>query len=214
MSESASIVVDLVHESPVVRHGLAAMIRTSSQLVVGREAASAAEFLSGLSDRDSVVILASPPAGAEVLRRQRTEPAPALILVAAAFAAMSARSGLADGALGLLELSAEVDELICAVRSVARGQRYVMPKVASQLAQACDTEELTPRENTLLLHLCEGHSNKEIAQRMGITLGTAKAYVKAILSKLSAKSRTEAVVIATRTGVLQKAVSASERAGG
>ncbi|GAA0755026.1 hypothetical protein LRH25_29265 [Ideonella azotifigens] len=90
MNLSQPIIVDLVHESPVVRHGLAAMIRMSTQLKLGREAATADELLTAISDARPGVILASQPAGAEVLRRKRADRDLPLILVAVAFAAMSA----------------------------------------------------------------------------------------------------------------------------
>jgi DNA-binding NarL/FixJ family response regulator len=64
------------------------------------------------------------------------------------------------------------------------------------------TEELTPRETEVLQLLAEGLTNKAIADRLGISRHTVKFHVNAILTKLNAQSRTEAVVRATRSGLL------------
>jgi len=61
---------------------------------------------------------------------------------------------------------------------------------------------LTPRELKVLQHIAEGYSNKEIARRLDITEGTAKTHVKSILTKLDAISRTEAVAVAHRRGLV------------
>ncbi|HLB64703.1 MAG TPA: response regulator transcription factor, partial [Anaerolineales bacterium] len=63
-------------------------------------------------------------------------------------------------------------------------------------------EPLTPRESEVLALLAEGLPNKSIAGRLGITEHTAKFHVNAILRKLGAQSRTEAVVLATRRGLI------------
>jgi DNA-binding NarL/FixJ family response regulator len=63
-------------------------------------------------------------------------------------------------------------------------------------------EELTPRETEVLQLLADGLTNKAIAQRLGISDHTVKFHVNAVLGKLGAQSRTEAVVRATRLGLL------------
>ena len=67
---------------------------------------------------------------------------------------------------------------------------------------ATPLEELTPRELQVLQRIAEGDSNKEIAHRLGISEHTVKFHVNSILAKLNAQSRTEAVVRATRLGLI------------
>jgi two-component system, NarL family, nitrate/nitrite response regulator NarL len=78
----------------------------------------------------------------------------------------------------------------------------VLPEIAISPADDSDFIELTPRESEVLTHLAEGLTNKAIAQRLTISNHTVKFHVNAILSKLNAQSRTEAVVKATRLGLL------------
>jgi DNA-binding NarL/FixJ family response regulator len=78
----------------------------------------------------------------------------------------------------------------------------VMPEIALSPSNDAEFTELTPRENEVLTLLAEGLTNKAIAQQLAISNHTVKFHVNAILSKLNAQSRTEAVVKATRLGML------------
>lgn len=78
----------------------------------------------------------------------------------------------------------------------------VMPQTADVTIDEADFAELTPRESEVLQLLAEGLTNKAIAQQLRISSHTVKFHVNAILSKLNAQSRTEAVVKATRLGLL------------
>jgi two-component system, NarL family, nitrate/nitrite response regulator NarL len=78
----------------------------------------------------------------------------------------------------------------------------VLPETISLPATTSDFSELTPRENEVLYLLAEGLTNKAIAHQLEISDHTVKFHVNAILSKLNAQSRTEAVVQATRLGLL------------
>jgi two-component system nitrate/nitrite response regulator NarL len=64
--------------------------------------------------------------------------------------------------------------------------------------------DLTPREQEILCHLAEGQSNKAIGRRLGISDGTVKLHVKAILRKLDVHSRVEAAVIAVERGLCER----------
>ncbi len=74
----------------------------------------------------------------------------------------------------------------------------------SQVLRPTPFSELTPREREILCHLAEGHSNKVIAKLLGISDGTVKLHVKAILRKLDVHSRVEAAVIAVEQELCQK----------
>lgn len=78
----------------------------------------------------------------------------------------------------------------------------VLPETISLPTATHDFSELTPRENEVLYLLAEGLTNKAIAHQLEISDHTVKFHVNAILSKLNAQSRTEAVVQATRLGLL------------
>jgi two-component system, NarL family, nitrate/nitrite response regulator NarL len=123
---------------------------------------------------------------------------------------------LQSGAQGYLLKDMEPDALIAALGEIVRGQTVVAPELAIVLAKAVQGEaraaqaengiaDLTPREQEILCHLAEGQSNKTIARQLGISDGTVKLHVKAILRKLDVHSRVEAAVIAVERGLCERA---------
>ncbi len=122
---------------------------------------------------------------------------------------------LRNGAQGYLLKDMEPDDLVVALRDIISGKTVVAPDLAPVLARAVqggdkeDKEEekenpfavLTPREFEILTLLAEGQSNKVIARNLGISDGTVKLHVKAILRKLNISSRITAAVMAVEHGV-------------
>ncbi|MGD2074154.1 MAG: response regulator [Gammaproteobacteria bacterium] len=119
---------------------------------------------------------------------------------------------LRNGAQGYLLKDMEADELVLALRDIVAGKTVVAPDLAPVLAkvvkgdgtlpeEASPFDDLTPRESEILSLLAEGQSNKVIARNLGISDGTVKLHVKAILRKLGVHSRVEAAVIAVEQGL-------------
>tara|TARA_B100001758_G_C18379714_1_gene596486 strand:+ start:467 stop:1123 length:657 start_codon:yes stop_codon:yes gene_type:complete len=122
---------------------------------------------------------------------------------------------LKNGASGYLLKDMEPDALVVALKDVLKGETIVAPNLVQILAkfhQGDDSEinitnlisTLTPRESEILELLAEGQSNKLIAKNLGISDGTVKLHVKAILRKLEIHSRVEAAVIAVEHGLKKK----------
>ncbi|MDH5516353.1 MAG: response regulator transcription factor [Gammaproteobacteria bacterium] len=122
------------------------------------------------------------------------------------------REALNRGAQGYLLKDMEPDELVGALRDIVKGKNVVaqnMTDVLTRMAQGKTAEndsnsafaDLTPRETEILSLLAEGQSNKVIARNLGISDGTVKLHVKAILRKLNIHSRVEAAVIAVEKGL-------------
>ncbi len=116
-------------------------------------------------------------------------------------------AALQAGAQGYLLKDMEPDELIAALRNILAGDTVVAKELTGILARVVQGggeerraplafSDLTPREREILCHLADGRSNKVIARVLGITDGTVKLHVKAILRKLAVHSRVEAAVIA------------------
>jgi len=119
---------------------------------------------------------------------------------------------LRNGAQGYLLKDMEPDQLVMALRDIVSGKTVVAPDLAPVLAKVVQGDgslpgktspfdELTPRESEILVLLAEGQSNKVIARNLGISDGTVKLHVKAILRKLGVHSRVEAAVIAVEQGL-------------
>ena len=123
---------------------------------------------------------------------------------------------LQNGAQGYLLKDMEPDELIEALQQIVKGNTVVAKELTSVLAkavqgesqrsstQASSLDDLTPREREILCHLADGQSNKVIARNLGISDGTVKLHVKAILRKLEVHSRVEAAVIAVEQNLCSR----------
>jgi two-component system nitrate/nitrite response regulator NarL len=119
------------------------------------------------------------------------------------------------GAQGYLLKDMEPDELIDALDEILAGRTVVAKELTGVLAKAVKGDnpsselepafsDLTPREREILCHLAEGQSNKAIARELGISDGTVKLHVKAILRKLKVHSRVEAAVIAVEQSLCSR----------
>lgn len=147
--------------------------------------------------------------GIEVLQRLRTDDAPMpIVILTTSTDERDVIAALQGGAHGYLLKDMEPDELIAALNRIVAGETLVAPELTGVLAKAVQGEtraatdghktlaDLTPREREILCLLADGQSNKVIARNLGISDGTVKLHVKAILRKLDVHSRVEAAVIA------------------
>jgi DNA-binding NarL/FixJ family response regulator len=116
--------------------------------------------------------------------------------------------GWAAGVRGLLWREVDAPSLVAAIKALAQGVVVLDPHLADTLVSTQDrvapstAGEVTPRELEVLRLLAEGLPNKIIAQRLSISDHTVKFHVNAILAKLGAQSRTEAVTLAIRRGLV------------
>lgn len=106
------------------------------------------------------------------------------------------------GAKTYLPKSVQREELIKAVRAIARGETYLPNVVAGRLAERLRRPDLTSRELEVLRLVAAGNSNKDIANTLSIEVGTVKLHVGKILEKLHARDRTEAATMAIQAGIV------------
>lgn len=118
------------------------------------------------------------------------------------------RCALEMGVYGYLSQGCTVAEFVRAVRTVAGGVRYLSAEVAQCMAESLTHTALTAREAEVLALLAAGHCNKAIGSQLDIALGTVKAHVKAVMGKLGAESRTQAVSVALQRGLVAVAPAA------
>jgi two-component system, NarL family, response regulator YdfI len=138
-------------------------------------------------------------------------PNAAFLLLAEDPGAIPNSDALRAGVKGILPRRISRDELVAAVHAAAAGLVVLHPDSAASLLPSRNpglsrpgalVEPLTPREKEVLAILAEGGSNKDIASRLSISEHTAKFHVSSIISKLGATSRTEAVTMAIRQGMI------------
>lgn len=120
-------------------------------------------------------------------------------------------AGLQAGAAGYLFKNINIQDLQDAITRVLRGEKVIHPRVAQALAEAAAQAAnprfvlygpLTDREQEMLRAIHEGQTNKQIAQRMGVSEGTVKTHLGNLFHKLGAGNRTEAVYRARHLGLL------------
>jgi two-component system, NarL family, response regulator LiaR len=110
------------------------------------------------------------------------------------------------GAAGYLLKETGPEELIEAIRAAAKGEVRLHPKAQKRLVKEVRTpemrESLTERETATLRLVAKGHSNKDIADVLGVSEVTIKTHVSSILSKLNLSSRTQAALFALKEGLV------------
>jgi len=111
--------------------------------------------------------------------------------------------GMRAGAKSYLLKDVRREELFQCIREVHAGRMFVPPAIAVKLAERLPAEELTPRELEVLRLLAEGKPNKLIGTAMSITEVTVKSHVQSVFKKLNVLSRTEAIAVANRRGLLR-----------
>jgi len=209
----AEVRVLIVANDPLVRAGLAASLADQSGCVVAGQFAADALLPDELALAHPGVVLwdmgwdPAPDleANLERLSELADEGLPIVALLPEGSYAVEVQ---AAGAQGLLFRDADLGLLLAALQAATQGLVVLEPALAAAARPPIDPsagslmEELTPREMEVLQLLADGLTNRAIAQRLGISEHTVKFHVNAILGKLGAQSRTEAVVRATRLGLL------------
>jgi two-component system NarL family response regulator len=111
--------------------------------------------------------------------------------------------GMRAGAKSYLLKDVRREELFQCIREVHAGRTFVPPAIAAKLLERLPGEELTPRELEVLRLLAEGKPNKLVGVALSISEVTVKSHVQSIFKKLNVLSRTEAIAVATRKGLLR-----------
>jgi DNA-binding NarL/FixJ family response regulator len=194
---------------PTIRAGLRALLHLTQDIEVVWEASGTSELSQQWPARPDVAVIDA-ASGTETLS-VLAEHAPELGIVILGNAESLRLSSGDAAARGYLTHDASADELAAAVGAVAQGLTVIEPVLIANLigSQQRDTsppftdgEPLTPRELEVLHLLADGLPNKIIANQLKISEHTAKFHVSSVLSKLGAASRTEAVTLAARRGLL------------
>jgi DNA-binding NarL/FixJ family response regulator len=203
--------VVLLDDHAVVREGLRALIEEDAGFVVVGEfgdGASAIDAAPALQPDVAVVDLRMPgPSATDTIRGLRSLLPDLHVMVFTSFGEdPQIRATLDAGAIGFLLKDAASDDLLRALRHVARGEPWLHPSAQRQLLAMARHEpgpldRLTARERSVLALLAEGRSNKQIGMQLKLTEGTVKGYVSQILAKLELRDRTQAALCALRLGL-------------
>lgn len=208
MQAIQQIRVAVHYNDPLVAAGLAAVLRSHADFdVEDADASPVRQRPDALGPRNVLVCdydagLAMAAARADLLALRCGERAPAVLVVTQRETEWEIRRALESGVRGYIALGCAIAELVDAVRALSLGVRHLGSRPARLLADSIVREALTPREEDVLRLVVEGHGNKAIANALDIATGTVKTHLKSIFGKLEATSRTEAVTLAERRGLL------------
>ena len=206
MKEKIKVLIADDHE--IMRMGLASLFETDPSLEVIGEAADGDEAVrKTLKLHPDVVVmdLMMPQKdGSEATREIKDSLPETKILLLTTFGTSDGIAhALAAGAEGALLKSAANTDIIKAIKRIVAGNKAVSDEVRELLDKAPPVPELTERQRLLLASITEGLTNGAIADRLGISEDGVKRHVNAIMAKLGADSRAEAVAIALKKHLLK-----------
>jgi DNA-binding NarL/FixJ family response regulator len=201
----------IAHDNPLVTVGLEAAFGTQQDFHVVRRRET-----DDVSPVDAATVaITDYEGGTRRLAAQRGGGCRVLIL-SDDDSEVSIRRAVELGISGYLPLSSGVESVVQAVRCIHNGGTAIAANVMTKMAMSLRSRGLTQREVEVLRLIMQGLADKAIAHRLERSVGTARSHVKAILMKLEASNRVEAVAIARRRGLVSEkstAISGSGRKG-
>lgn len=217
-----TIRVVLVDDQELVRTGFRMILESEDDLAVVGEASDGLEALDAIASAKPDVVLMDirmpTMDGVEATGRLAPD-GPKVIIVTTFDLDEYVFAALKGGASGFLLKDTPADELIAAVRVVAKGEALLSPSVTQRLieqfrsGQPATTEpapgldDLTEREREVLVEMAKGLSNSEIGTELFVSETTVKTHVGRVLSKLAVRDRVQAVVIAYESGLVRPGAS-------
>jgi DNA-binding NarL/FixJ family response regulator len=195
-----------VEDHPVFREGLRTLIASQPDMLVAQAVNGEEAVALHRVHRPDITLmdLRLPDiSGADALIAIRGEfPQARIVMLTSADGDAEIQRALRAGAAGYVLKSTPRNELFTVIRNVHAGQRHIPTDVAARLAEHLGDDDLTPRELEVLILIRDGHRNKEIAGKLGISEVTVNFHIKNIVDKLRANDRTHAVTIAIRRGLM------------
>jgi DNA-binding NarL/FixJ family response regulator len=184
-------IIQIMHSDPIVSIGLESALENSEKWVIALS--DLANPIPDLVIADYETAMAFP----YPVRRDA-----AVLVITHDQREWQMHAAINAGIRGYVLQSCDVAELLHAVSQLLDGNAYLCEKLSMPSSCRESRVMLTPRETDVLRLLGEGVCNKLIARELGIGLGTVKSHVKNVMTKLGASARTEAVVLATKHGML------------
>jgi len=208
MGSSPSLIRILtVDDHPLLREGIAALVRGERDMELVAEACDGEEAIKQFRlHRPDVTLmdLQMPHLnGTEAISLIKKEFPNAKIIVLSTYSGdVQVLGAIKAGARGYILKGHVGRELLQAIRAVHAGQKRIPPELAVELADHAGEEELSSREVDVLRLIAAGNANKQIADKLSIGETTVKSHISNILAKLGANDRAHAVTIALQRGII------------
>src|ERR1700756_4028999 len=207
MRTTPRIRVFCVDDHPLMREGIAAVIRNESDMQLVAEASTGHEAIQGFREHQPDVTLMDvrmpDVGGIDALLGIRTEFADARVIMLTTFEGdTEIQRALEARAQGYMLKSMPRKQLVDMIRKVHAGKKHIPLEVAVQLMEHLGDETLSKREVEVLQKVAGGNRNSDIAALLFISEETVKGHIKHIMEKLGASDRTEAVAVGIRRGII------------
>jgi DNA-binding NarL/FixJ family response regulator len=198
----------LVDDHALLRTGVANIINQEPDLHVVAEASNGVEAIAAWEAHQPDVMLLDlrmpVMEGVEVVRQIRERDAKARVIILTTYDRDDDISqALKAGAKAYVLKDIAAEDLVACIRDLLAGKTYIAPAAAAKLAEGVTRVQLTPREMATLRLLADGKANKEIANELDISERTVKTHLAHLFEKLAVTSRTEAIKVATRRGLVR-----------
>ncbi|HEX7088186.1 MAG TPA: response regulator transcription factor [Vicinamibacterales bacterium] len=198
----------VVDDHALLRTGVANIIAQEPDLRVVAEAANGREAVEAFARyRPDVTLLdlrMPEMEGVEAVRQIRQiDPRARVIVLTTYDTDDDIARALKAGAKAYVLKDISAEGLVACIHDVLAGKTYLAPAAAAKLAEGVGRVQLTPRELTTLRLMADGQSNKEIAVTLGISERTVKTHLGHLFEKLGVTSRTEAIKVAARRGLVR-----------
>jgi two-component system NarL family response regulator len=208
VAPAARATVLLVDDHALMRTGVANIINQESDLQVVAEASNGIEAVAAFEKYHPDVTLLDlrmpVMEGVEAVRQIRSLDPRARVIVLTTYDTDDEISrALKAGAKAYVLKDISADQLVGCIRDVLAGKTYLAPSAAAKLAEGVTHVQLTPREMASLRLMADGKANKEIASELSISERTVKTHLGHLFEKLGVTSRTEAIKVATRRGLVR-----------
>jgi DNA-binding NarL/FixJ family response regulator len=197
----------IIDDHPVVRQGIRALLEREIDSVVVTDAATpAAAIGAAQGDSPHVVIVDPRGAGLEVgslVADLNRELGSAIVVFTSNGGARLLSESLKAGVKGYVRKDSPPEDLVRAIRAAQSGEFYVDPALSSTIVLEEGDRTLTARQREILQMLADGMQTEAVARRLGLSTETVRTHTKRILAKLHADTRTQAVAIAIRNGLIE-----------
>ena len=197
----------IVDEHPVVRQGIRALLERELPGAEVQDASSIAVALQASgAERPDVVVVDPSHAGGNVeglVNELRKSLDSAIVVFTGNGGPRLLADALKAGVKGYVRKDSPPEDLVRAIRAAHNGEFYVDPALSSTIVLEEGERTLTARQREILQMLADGLQTDAVAKRLGLSTETVRTHTKRILAKLHADTRTQAVAIAIRNGLIQ-----------
>ena len=196
----------VVDDHPVVRQGIRALLERELPGAEVIDAPTTADALAALSDPDPDVVVIDPSSGGgdleKVVDQLRSSVDSPIVVFTGNGGARLLADALKAGVKGYVRKDSPPEDLVRAIQAAQSVDFYVDPALSSTIVLEEGDRTLTVRQREILQMLADGMQTEAVARELGLSTETVRTHTKRILAKLHADTRTQAVAIAIRNGLI------------